>query len=577
MSQTLPLVLIRNLNLDTATVKDDDTIVVVTANGTTARKRWRDLKENFITTATAPPGSSTADGEEGQVAWDEAGVYTCYNGVWGKSPRVLDYWSDFSSSSRFLRVDSSQSLTAAEQAQGRENLHIVSATTSEAGLTRLAASLDDNTGGVPTAAMVKEALDTIDGINTEGGDRIAGYIGPVSLRTMNGVRALVHHTADNIIDVGYGADVVRLKARAYEFRDEDGNLITTIERGWGEAHDITVEQTFSPESENPQSGTALWPIFSDLSGRVDSLDEQVASLAENIAAGSEWWEYEGDGSDTLYVRRDSTKPVRMVAVPTFRVGVAPEESGVWLDISYVSADIIARVWNGEMLVTADGSSGLHVGTQSTTLSCGTGPASFIDVSSEHIHLDSSGHVRVCADLSVSLSARDPKAIGREVNVRLGDGSFSVAIGGTRVLSVDSDGIHGQLATTQALSDSQSAFIPPQLLVWTDDDKPSPDWNSYLDIRINTQDVTTSTTWEELITPGSNDTGMTPPMPTNQDEHPLSWTLTFFGSQDATAQPVTVLTPAETDTRALPEVVVNPREMTLVRVVSHNGIVYGKVL
>lgn len=62
-------------------------------------------------------------------------------------------------------------------------------------------------------------------------------------------------------------------------------LGSTINIGGG-GSDITVDQTFSPTSENPQSGIAVNQAIAEQIGEISSALDELHSYATSLAGGS---------------------------------------------------------------------------------------------------------------------------------------------------------------------------------------------------------------------------------------------------------------------------------------------------
>lgn len=210
----IPLVLMRNLPVSTATLSANDTFVAVVGNKNTVRVPLSTLTSGFITVSPAVPSGPTSDGVEGQITWDSTGVYTYTNGAWGKSPRVGVNWDDMTSAARFLLVNKVMSLSPGELANVLKTLGIGPATQEKAGLVTLATAMDENKGNVPTTAQVvdyvAEQLKEIE-IGGGGGDKISAYQGGVDIKGPNGELILTYDSTARILYIGSGVDIVRSK------------------------------------------------------------------------------------------------------------------------------------------------------------------------------------------------------------------------------------------------------------------------------------------------------------------------------------------------------------------------------
>lgn len=198
----IPLVLMRNLPVSTATVTADYTFVAVAGNRNTVRVPWSTLSAGFITVSPAIPTGPTVTGTEGQIAWDGSGVYTYTNGAWGKSPRLGTNWDDLTNDARFLLVNKIMELSDTELANVLKTLGIGSATQEKAGLVKLATTMDENKGNVPTTAQVvdyvDEQLKEIE-IGGGGGDKISAYQGGVDIKGPGGELILTYDATERIL------------------------------------------------------------------------------------------------------------------------------------------------------------------------------------------------------------------------------------------------------------------------------------------------------------------------------------------------------------------------------------------
>lgn len=224
----IPLVLMRNLPVSTATVTADYTFVAVVGNKNTARIPWSTLSAGFITITPGTPSGPTSEGTEGQITWDSTGVYTYTNGAWGKSPRLGTNWDDLTNDVRFLLVNKVMSLSPGELANVLKTLGIGSATKEKAGLVTLATTMDENKGNVPTTAQVvdyvAEQLKEIE-IGGGGGDKISAYQGGVDIKGPNGELILTYDSTARILYIGSGVDIVRSKTdTGVEYYGPGGDL-----------------------------------------------------------------------------------------------------------------------------------------------------------------------------------------------------------------------------------------------------------------------------------------------------------------------------------------------------------------
>lgn len=205
------------VNLPTFTgTLEDSAFVVGVVNGTTAAKipaiSFRNTQLLFQQTPPSTPGDS---GAINTISWDDSGIYSFYNGSWGKTPRVLSNWSDFSAHSRFLLVSSAQQLSENEIQTTRSNLGIGAASSEKEGLIRIATSMEDNTGSVPTAAVIKQYVDdaikNISPAGSEGNVSLGDYSGPVKIKSITGEVILEFDVDNNILIVGKGVSSIHMQ------------------------------------------------------------------------------------------------------------------------------------------------------------------------------------------------------------------------------------------------------------------------------------------------------------------------------------------------------------------------------
>lgn len=255
----IPLVLMRNLSVSTATVTADYTFVAVAGNKNTVRVPWSALAAGFITIAPGTPSGPTSGGAEGQITWDSTGVYTYTNGAWGKSPRLGTNWDDLTYDARFLLVNKIMSLSETEVANVLKTLGIGSATQEKAGLVTLATTMGENKGNVPTTAQVvdyvTEQLKEIE-IGGGGGDKISAYQGGVDIKGPNGELILTYDSTARILYIGSGVDIVRSKTdTGVEYYGAGGDLkgaVDTQEQilGLYTAATAPAIQAFTFDTEN---------------------------------------------------------------------------------------------------------------------------------------------------------------------------------------------------------------------------------------------------------------------------------------------------------------------------------------
>lgn len=151
-----PIILTRDLPLSNTSLGSNDAILIVRNNQQTERLAGDvlpDTNKVYLTMQDTAPAEFSSIGSPGSITWDTSGVYTYTDGTWGKSPRVLYHWEDYTPTTRFVLVDKLQELSDEEKKTGRENLGIDEATDTVPGIVRIASAVSDADDGVLTAAM----------------------------------------------------------------------------------------------------------------------------------------------------------------------------------------------------------------------------------------------------------------------------------------------------------------------------------------------------------------------------------------------------------------------------------------
>lgn len=153
---SFPLTLGRDLRVYSGTVSPEDTVVAVIHGTSLMRVPISSFAPQAIKTGDGAPENPSDPGTAGSVTWSADGFYSYLDGTWGLSPRVTTHWEDYSDDVRFLIVNKDQNLSAKEQAQGRKNLDVVSATAEKEGLVQLKETLTESDTGtlVPTVYAV---------------------------------------------------------------------------------------------------------------------------------------------------------------------------------------------------------------------------------------------------------------------------------------------------------------------------------------------------------------------------------------------------------------------------------------
>lgn len=265
-SQLLPTIRLRDLPVFTGTVGETDSVLLISRNGVERRLPVSALLsslENNITSEDVVPSDPLNAGRDGQIAWDETGIYTYYNGVWGKSPKYNAFWADITETVRFLLVSKDQELSDDEKKIGRDNLGISSATTTAEGIVRLANSISEGLATVPTAGVVAEyvkqqlgnhSIPTATSIDppSEGyttAKLVYDYVSRISLGNATTTTAGVVKLATSIVQNGTG---VPTAAQVYAFVKENAGSVsqatTSIYGTVRLATDISLSNPYVPTS-----------------------------------------------------------------------------------------------------------------------------------------------------------------------------------------------------------------------------------------------------------------------------------------------------------------------------------------
>ena len=228
-----PLILARDIPVGAPTLSADDTILIIRSNGKTERidaKSFASLSPKFQSTV---PTSPIVSGESGAIAWDQDGVFTYCDGMWGKTPRVYSHWEELDQNSRFLLVNKEQPLLDSEIDNVRNSIKLFDATTNQKGLVKLATAIDANDGGVLTGPQVIDYIRTqLDSLVPEASSNanLGNYTGDVLIKGPDGEALITYDSENKILYLG-GADVnVVLRGQSYvQVQDADTSSVITIQ------------------------------------------------------------------------------------------------------------------------------------------------------------------------------------------------------------------------------------------------------------------------------------------------------------------------------------------------------------
>lgn len=208
MSEQLSLINAKDLPSYSGALGKDTSLICVLGNENTVRVPFTVLHDTHITFYPVPTTPSST-GVTGAISWSASGVFTYDNGMWGKTPRVVNNWDDFDANSRFLLVSKEQVLSSSEVSVARRNLGLQPATVENEGLVRITNDMNDNSGAVPTAAVVKEYIRQLltEGAATGQGSNInlSNYVGPVNIHNSVGDTILYYDDLRQVLHIGSSA------------------------------------------------------------------------------------------------------------------------------------------------------------------------------------------------------------------------------------------------------------------------------------------------------------------------------------------------------------------------------------
>lgn len=228
-----PLILARDLPISTSDLSPQDTLLVVRGTNKLERVSCAAIKNVSPSYITERPTTPTDEGEESNIAWNESGVYTFSNGLWGKTPRLLTAWEDLDSESRFLLVNKSVALSSKEISNARTSLNISHATTTNEGLVKIAESIDANDGGVITGPQLIDYIDTqLSNIKptTPTNISLGNYSGDVLLKGKNGEVLLMYDSDSSTLYIGSDSVNVVLQSKDKTLvQNNNAETIVTLE------------------------------------------------------------------------------------------------------------------------------------------------------------------------------------------------------------------------------------------------------------------------------------------------------------------------------------------------------------
>lgn len=154
-----------NLPLHTGTITGSTDYVIAVIDNTTVRVPIESFYAPTQLYYSNPPEdyNDTGSTTPTAISWDDTGVYTLYNGTWGKTPRISTNWDELTGTWRPVLTNTTQSLSDSEKATARSNIGVEYATADSEGLVILAGNVKTGANtSVPTTAAVRSyVMDTI--------------------------------------------------------------------------------------------------------------------------------------------------------------------------------------------------------------------------------------------------------------------------------------------------------------------------------------------------------------------------------------------------------------------------------
>lgn len=137
MLNPLPIKNLTSVPVQTRTLNATDTFLSVNSENETVRVTFQALSAAFPLYSATIPSMPTAMGTQGQLAMDAKSFYVYSNGLWGKIPRYTSDWDSIDSSTRYLPISRTVSLSDEELKTVYANLKLALASPTAAGTVQL--------------------------------------------------------------------------------------------------------------------------------------------------------------------------------------------------------------------------------------------------------------------------------------------------------------------------------------------------------------------------------------------------------------------------------------------------------
>lgn len=224
-----PLILLRDIPVSQESLTDADTVLVIRDNTKTERVPISSFFEHIPIYITDIPTTPTAEGIEGAIAWDNTGLYTFTNGIWGKTPRLVNYWDNITQTSRFLQVDKPLTLSEREIENVKTSIGLQNATMQVSGTVKITQAIDANDGGVTTGTQVEDyvnqKLSSITPVS-ESTNNLENYSGPLLLKGPEGEVLMTYDSATSTLYIGSSEVNVILRCKDFvQVQDKSHQLI----------------------------------------------------------------------------------------------------------------------------------------------------------------------------------------------------------------------------------------------------------------------------------------------------------------------------------------------------------------
>ena len=224
-----PLILLRDIPVSKEGLTDTDTVLVVRDNTKTERVPISSFLKHVPICITDIPTTPIAEGAEGSIAWDNTGLYTFANGIWGKTPRLVNNWDDITKTSRFLQVDKPLTLSEREIENVKLSIGLQNATMHVSGTVKITQAIEANDGGVPTGTQVEDyvaqKLSSLMPVSESTND-LENYSGPLLLKGPKGEVLMTYDSTNSTLYIGSSDINVVLRCKdSVQVQDKSHQLI----------------------------------------------------------------------------------------------------------------------------------------------------------------------------------------------------------------------------------------------------------------------------------------------------------------------------------------------------------------